>query len=482
MDDVKDKVKGFMKKVNNPFNSSSSGKFKGQGRVLGSSSSGTTNPIHARPPQNADARQSQSLRPSDRTAARPLQNVESKPNPSPPAQPNPVPRSPSPPKPTQRPDGFDPFDPYISSTRRAKNGTSLNVFECPVCGGVYGSEEEVSEHIEACLSGRVEGAELTETQNVEPDMELRNELVGRVGVYLSGEPSEGSVEIFLKLMRHVVKEPGNGKFRRIRMSNPKINEAIAMAAGGVELLEGIGFRLQQEGEEMWATMEAPSDEQISSLTEALSLLERKHQGNSPLVNPVAPENRVQQKKVVDRQVRVFFSVPESVVAKIDLPDSFYNLSAEELKREAELRRKKIADSQLLIPKSYKEKQAKAARRKYKAAIIRIQFPDGIVLQGVFLPWEPTTVLYEFVSTALKEPCLEYELLQPGMPRRRLVPRFPGPGDKPIPRLEDEDLVPSAVVTFKPLETDSVVFTGLRNELLEISEPLTSATGVSFPLS
>ncbi|KAG9445062.1 hypothetical protein H6P81_016402 [Aristolochia fimbriata] len=63
-----------------------------------------------------------------------------------------------------------------------------------------------------------------------------------------------------------------------------------------------GFRLQQEGEEMWATTEAPSDEQISSLTEALSLLKRKHQGNSPLVNPVAPENRVQQKKVVDRQV------------------------------------------------------------------------------------------------------------------------------------------------------------------------------------
>ncbi|KAH7835654.1 hypothetical protein Vadar_028448 [Vaccinium darrowii] len=41
MDDMKDKVKGFMKKVNNPFSSSSSssGKFKGHGRVLGSSSS-----------------------------------------------------------------------------------------------------------------------------------------------------------------------------------------------------------------------------------------------------------------------------------------------------------------------------------------------------------------------------------------------------------------------------------------------------------
>lgn len=91
---------------------------------------------------------------------------------------------------------------------------------------------------------------------------------------------------------------------------------------------------------------------------------------------------------------MFFSVPESVAAKIDLPDSFYNLSAQELKREADLRRKKLEESQLLIPKSYKEKQAQLARRRYKATVIRIQFPDGVVLQGVFLPWEPTTALYE----------------------------------------------------------------------------------------
>jgi hypothetical protein len=94
------------------------------------------------------------------------------------------------------------------------------------------------------------------------------------------------------------------------------------------------------------------------------------------------------------QVRVFFSVPESVAAKIVLPASFYNLTPEELKREADMKKKKIAESQLLIPKSYKEKQAKAARRRYKKTVIRVQFPDGVVLQGIFSPWEPTSCLYE----------------------------------------------------------------------------------------
>lgn len=97
------------------------------------------------------------------------------------------------------------------------------------------------------------------------------------------------------------------------------------------------------------------------------------------------------------QIRVFFAVPESVASKIELPDSFYKLSIGELKREADMRKKKIEESQLLIPKSYREKQAKAARKRYTRTIIRFQFPDGVVLQGVFGPWEQTAALYE-VST------------------------------------------------------------------------------------
>ena len=91
---------------------------------------------------------------------------------------------------------------------------------------------------------------------------------------------------------------------------------------------------------------------------------------------------------------MFFPVPESVAAKIELPDSFYNLSADEIKREASLRKKKLEDSQLLIPKSYREKQALAAKKKYKKTLIRIQFPDRVVLQALFLPRETTAELYK----------------------------------------------------------------------------------------
>ncbi|KAG6472405.1 hypothetical protein ZIOFF_069867 [Zingiber officinale] len=73
--------------------------------------------------------------------------------------------------------------------------------------------------------------------------------------------------------------------------------------------------------------------------------------------------------------------------------------------------------------------------------------------------------------ALKDPTLEFELLRPAVPKLRVIPHFPKPGAKST--LEEEELVPSALLKFKPAETEASVFTGLTNELLEASEPLTS---------
>ncbi|KAF2305605.1 hypothetical protein GH714_006988 [Hevea brasiliensis] len=111
-------------------------------------------------------------------------------------------------------------------------------------------------------------------------------------------------------------------------------------------------------------MEVPNEERMRLINEVIGLLEpRKVEEEMQKVEvaPAGTEEQVEPKKI-DRQIRVFFSVPENVAAKIELPDSFYNLSLEELKREADARKKKIAESQLLIPKSYKEKQQKLPGR------------------------------------------------------------------------------------------------------------------------
>ncbi|KAL0005245.1 hypothetical protein SO802_012806 [Lithocarpus litseifolius] len=483
MGDMKDKVKGFMKKVNNPFSSpsSSSGKFKGQGRVLGSSSSsGPTNPILSRP-----SSQIQNPTPQPRKEPNSVTS-NSKPKPLPQKAPisdqNHRSDLTNDSTPNRKPaNGFDPFDSMITSGKRSQNGYSLKVYECPICGQSYRSEEEVSVHVDTCVNNSVEANGGGGSDLPDNGAESRSELECCVGSFMSGKPSEGSVEVVLKLLRNIVREPENAKFRRIRMSNPKIREAIGEVAGGVELLEFVGFELKEEDGEMWAVMEVPTEEQISLINRATGLLgpqkveEPQKKEDLQSAASANVEKQIEPKKV-DRQVRVFFSVPESVAAKIELPDSFYNLSLEEIKREADMRKKKMAESQLLIPKSFKEKQAKAARRRYRKTVIRIQFPDGVVLQGIFNPWERTSSLYEFVSSALKETSLEFELLHPVVVKRRVIPHFPAAGETAI-TLEDEDLVPSALIKFRPIETDSVVFTGLCNDLLEICEPLVNDSAV-----
>ncbi|GFS36195.1 plant UBX domain-containing protein 2 [Actinidia rufa] len=124
-------------------------------------------------------------------------------------------------------------------------GAGLEVVRKDNLKTAYGSEEEVSGHVEICLN-RAEandastGSELDENSS---QSESRSELGGCVAVYVSGKPSDGSVEILLKLLRNSVKEPANAKFRRIRMGNPKIREAISEVTGCVELLEFVGFGL-----------------------------------------------------------------------------------------------------------------------------------------------------------------------------------------------------------------------------------------------
>ncbi|OIW10079.1 hypothetical protein TanjilG_32819 [Lupinus angustifolius] len=471
MDDVKDKVKGFMKKVNNPFSSSSSSpKFKGQGRVLGSSSS--SSPTNSIPNSKSSSAPTNHKLTSSPTNPKPLpqKNIKSDQNGIQKGEKSDLDRKPR--------NGFDPFDSLVTTGKRSQNGYSLNVYECPICGKSFRSEEEVSEHVDSCLSNPIESDDgnvvVSEKKN---EIEWNNgELEVCVGTYISGNPSEGSVDVVLKLLRNIVREPDNAKFRRIRMSNPKIKESVGEVMGGVELLGFVGFEIGEENGETWAVMEVPKEEQIKLIKKSIVLLEsqlvQEPAKKENLVHAASAEidAKADELEQVDRQVKVFFSVPESVAAKIELPDSFYKLGAEEVRREAELRRKRLEESQLLIPKSLKEKQAKAARKRYTRTIIRIQFPDGVVLQGVFSPLEPTTALYEFVSSALKELALEFELIHPVLIKRRVIPHFPKPGEN-AKTIEEEDLVPSALVKFKPLETDSVVFTGLKNELLEISEPL-----------
>lgn len=281
MDEVREKMKGLMKKVTS---SSSSGKFKGQGRVLGTSTSSSADSVLLRstPP-------SQSTKPKSNPNPNPIRN-------SPLPDSKPVNRKPA----AGSGDGFDPFDALVTPSKRSQNGFTLNVFECPICNQPFRSEDEVSTHVDVCVNV----SQSLESDGIGMAQVGNDELEVCVSTFVSGKKSDGSVEVVLRLLRNVVKEPENGKFRRIRMGNPKIREAIGDVPGGVELLEAVGFGLREEDGEMCAVMDLPSQEQSEKISRVISLLERPSVENvASLASSDKEESAAPvEPKKVDRQV------------------------------------------------------------------------------------------------------------------------------------------------------------------------------------
>lgn len=110
----------------------------------------------------------------------------------------------------------------------------------------------------------------------------------------------------IKLLKNVVREPGNEKFQKIRMGNPRIKEAIGDVIGGVELLECVGFRIQEEDGEKWATMGVPTQERIAVIQEAVCLMEKwKSKDASVIVNGRMERldaEKEREPKKIDRKV------------------------------------------------------------------------------------------------------------------------------------------------------------------------------------
>nr|CAB3457015.1 unnamed protein product [Digitaria exilis] len=277
---MKDKMKDFMKKVTSSGTPSS---FKGTAHVLGSGPSSSSSHPASRPTNPT---------PNPRPAA-PKQ-------PSPPPPPAPAaPKQPSPPPPPASTTEFTPFTPLISSSfasRRpdANGAAAADTVACPSCGDAFRSELSVSEHLDGCLAS-AGGAR------------------ARAAAYLAADPPPpaAAVEVLKRLLGNLLREPGSDKFRRVRLGNPRIKEAVVDREGGVELLEAVGFRVGDEGGELFAVMdEVPGDARLSGIRRAVLLLERAHPSATPAqVEDVAKEScsngvdgQEEAKKTVDRQV------------------------------------------------------------------------------------------------------------------------------------------------------------------------------------
>ncbi|KAM3852460.1 UBX domain-containing protein 6 [Vipera latastei] len=234
------------------------------------------------------------------------------------------------------------------------------------------------------------------------------------------------VETIAKYLDNIHLHPEEEKYRKIKVQNKVFQERIHCLEGADRFFQAVGFEkvaLDVTGQE-----EALEDFYVLK-DEALERLEdlKEHREKLLTGEPVRAQ--------LDRQLRVFKPSPQA--SRFELPNDFFNLTAEELRREQRMRTEAVEKASMLRTKAMREKEEQRELRRYNYTLLRVRFPDGYILQGTFYAREPVSTLFQFVRETLQNDWLPFELLAPG--GHKLT-------DESL-ALNECGLVPSALLTF-----------------------------------
>lgn len=113
---------------------------------------------------------------------------------------------------------------------------------------------------------------------------------------------------------------------------------------------------------------------------------------------------------------IAFTQPDEIEQELeDLPDDFYDLSVEEVRRlysDLQKQRAQLENAPLMFASHNAEIQKEETIKRentYKNAVIRIQFPDTVILQGVFSPNDKIEDVVNFVKSHLSNPERDFQL-------------------------------------------------------------------------
>lgn len=206
------------------------------------------------------------------------------------------------------------------------------------------------------------------------------------------------VDVLVRYVDNILGNPTEPKFHKIRWANATFNDKVAPIDGASEFLFAAGFKqeeLEHNGiiEQFYIFDESNIDglETLLFLRDALKA-----------------EDRIELE--LDRNLKVLS--PSQAAKRVDLPMEFYSISKEELKREQQTRAEEMEKLTQLRTKAMRERDELREIRKYKFALIRIRFPDGIYLQGTFSVYEKVSEVNQFVQDNLTTDSIPFVLTTP----------------------------------------------------------------------
>lgn len=286
------------------------------------------------------------------------------------------------------------------------------LFKCPEIGEAVLPKDEMVAYIEEFLLGQL--AE-------EPEM------ASALMIHTLNKDKEKvkvCVDTLVKYLDNVLQHPGEEKFRKIRISNKAFSERIAPLKGTEEFLQAAGFVLKmlpfEDHEENFYVME----EDVANDAERLENVKAVLQAAEPL------------KPQLDRALKLYY--PSTGAGNFCIPDEFYNVSLEELKKEQKRKQEAVESLGMLRTKAMREREERRELLKYRFTLIRVRLPDGNLLQGTFKAVEKLPALKEFVRENLVNDWMPFHI----------VTQTGSKLDDENKSLAEYGLTPAAVVNFE----------------------------------
>lgn len=208
------------------------------------------------------------------------------------------------------------------------------------------------------------------------------------------EKVKGGINIICKYVDNIINNLGEEKYTKIRFSNKSLQDKVLVLTGAQEFMQAAGFERKmiegpQEIEEEFLIMNQNSAQNIDWLHHLVEVLQA--------AGPIRPE--------LDRNVKVFYPSPNA--SRIQVPDEFYSVTPDELKREQQARQEAVERLGMLRTKEMREREQLRELRRYRFCLVRVRFPDGMILQGTFRAMEKLSTLLEFVRENLENDWLPF---------------------------------------------------------------------------
>ena len=257
-------------------------------------------------------------------------------------------------------------------------------YKCPMAGPAVLPRKEMEHYIEEFLM-----SQLTEEPEMTSALMLHTLNKDKSKVKMA-------TEILCKYLDNILGHPGEEKYRKIRLNNKAFQEKVAPLAGAQEFMQAAGWETKmlegpQEIEEEYLVMEKDRGENMDHLAHLKEIL--------LAAEPVRPE--------LDRNLKVYHASTNA--SRIEVPDEFYNISTEELKREHQAREEAVNRLGMLRTKEMRERDQLRELRRYRYCLVRVRFPNGVLVQGTFYALEKLSNLIQFVRDCLENDWMPFYL-------------------------------------------------------------------------